>query len=319
MLVTDAGAISIDCDDAWAYLRGYGDADWRSRPSFLDTAIPRIIDVFSKFDIQATAFIVASDLENPVSLKAISRLKDAGFEIGNHSWEHAPDFHRYTRDQLDIDFARSDKAFFKYLGDKPVGFRAPSFGFSRAIAECIAGNDYRYDASLFPSSLGWLSHRWHRLNRRVANAGEQLAEPQWRPGDMCHPLKPFEWELDGKRLLEIPVSTMPWIRLPVHTTYLHLLNRGPNVLSRGYMAIHRDLSKLTKSPPSLLLHALDFIGQEDRACPSFIPGATQPLHNKLELVEDVLLSYTRRWKLLPIGPFLSSYIADKNPIRTRTL
>ena len=59
-------------------------------------------------------------------------------------------------------------------------------------------------------------------------------------------------------------------------------------LARLYFQLALALCRATGSPPSLLLHPLDFLGAEDVPELSFFPGMGKPAAWKLAKVEETL-------------------------------
>ena len=109
-------------------------------------ALPRIIEILDEHDIPASFFIPAMSLQfNPEMLDAIQA---AGHhEIGIHGWIHE------TNSLLEADEERAllERAV-AYLtevtGERPVGYRAPSWNFSPNTLDIILDMDFLYDSSL---------------------------------------------------------------------------------------------------------------------------------------------------------------------------
>src|SRR5262249_5216871 len=111
--------LSLDLDDAWNYLRIRGDVRWQSYPSYLEIAVPRALDLFTRNRIRCTWFIigeVAARRKNRELLAAVSAL---GHEIGNHSFAHEPWLHRYTAEQVDRDISNAQQYIEEATGQRP--------------------------------------------------------------------------------------------------------------------------------------------------------------------------------------------------------
>ena len=104
----------------------------------------------------------------------------------------------------------------------------------------------------------------------------------WRP------LRPYRWRTDAGEVLEIPVTTMPIFKVPFHVSYLLYLSAVAPRLAVGYFRAALSLCQRTATPPSLLLHPLDFLGCEDARDLSFFPAMNLPRERKLELVSQAL-------------------------------
>jgi hypothetical protein len=115
--------------------------------------------------------------------------------------------------------------------------------------------------------------------------------------DALKPVKPYQWELDGRMLLEIPVTTMPLLKIPIHLSYILYLSKYARPLARAYFRLAMAMCALTGTQPSILLHPLDFLGHEDVHELRFFPGMDLPRARKLALVGEALDLMARRYQL----------------------
>src|SRR3954471_11929964 len=94
-------SLSLDLDNQWSYMKTHGDAGWQSFPSYLDIVVPRVLDFLKeRNDLAITFFIVGQDAALPKNREALAALASAAggrHEIGNHSFNHEPWLHLYTR------------------------------------------------------------------------------------------------------------------------------------------------------------------------------------------------------------------------------
>jgi hypothetical protein len=300
-----AATLSIDLDNLWSYLRAKGDHRWTDYPSFLALAVPRILRLLDELALRATVFVVGRDADCARDRDLLQAFPAAGHELGNHSYTHDPGFHRYTDDALEDDFARSEAALAALGAGTIRGFRGPSFRVSEAVLRTLVRRGYRYDASTFPTCLGPLARAWQSFYFRLdGEAREALRGQYGEIKDARRPLQPYRWCLDNGELIEIPVSTMPFTRLPVHWTYIHFLGSCSPRVAVAYVRTNIALCRLGGLRPSLLLHATDFIGGDDADCPHFLPGMRRHVAAKLGLLRQTLALYMASYDLLPIGDFI---------------
>ncbi len=121
---------------AWA-VRGrsaavFGPSTWRGprdRPLLALTfddgpseGTPAILEVLRRYGVPATFFQVGANVDR---LPGIARaVRDAGHEIGNHSYSH-PLFCFRSTGFMESDLRRAQEAIGRHTGAQPIWFRAP--------------------------------------------------------------------------------------------------------------------------------------------------------------------------------------------------
>ena len=110
--------------------------------------------------------------------------------------------------------------------------------------------------------------------------------------------QPYNWKSEGQQLLEIPVTTFPIFKVPIHISYLLYLGRYSTHLAKLYFWKALLTCKLLGVGPSLLLHPLDFLGEEDDKDLAFFPAMDQPAQKKIKLVEECLEMMTSRFDVV---------------------
>lgn len=286
-------SVSIDLDNEWAYLKTQGIGDWEGFPSYFDTVVPRILEELKAVGLDITVFVVGKDAERSENADALRQIADAGHEIANHSFMHEPWLHLYSRDELETDFDKSETAILNATGRRPTGFRGPGFSSSQQVRQLLLERGYRYDASLFPTTLGPVARAYFRLKSRLP-----VEEKRKRSGlygslsDAFRSLHPFEIE---PGLMEVPVTTMPLVRFPVHLSYLLFLAHYSEALARIYWRTAVTLCRIQKIGPSLLLHPTDFLDATDAPRMSFFPAMKTPARRKIALVRFALDSLKQHW------------------------
>ena len=216
--------LSLDLDNLWAYLRTHGDDRWREYPSYLDRAVPRLLRLFDSLGVTITVFVVGRDLALPFHEKLFAAVAAAGHELGNHSYEHPVDFHRADQATVVDELTRTDSAIAAIAGRSPVGFRGPSYRLSNTIMETLPRLGYRYDASTFPTFAGPLARAYHVATSNLDAAGKARVRDLFGSmRDGLQPLNPYLWGVGGEALYELPVTTFPLIRTPIHLTYINFI------------------------------------------------------------------------------------------------
>jgi hypothetical protein len=296
-------SVSLDTDNLWSYLKVHGDAGWEAYPSYLDRLVPRALAALEQLDLRITFFIVGRDAALAPDRAVLRDLTRAGHEIGNHSYHHEPWLHRYSRAEIDAEISRAHDAIAEATGAEPTGFRGPGFSWSPDLLEVLAARGYQFDASTLPTFIGPLARAYYfRTAKLSADERRQRSMLFGRFTEGFRPVRPYEWSLaSGRRLLEIPVTTMPGLRLPFHLTYLLYLARVSEPLMRGYLRTAMAACQLAGMGPSFLLHPLDLLSGDEVPELRFFPGMDFPSERKQALFARVFTMLRDHFTLAPMS------------------
>jgi peptidoglycan-N-acetylglucosamine deacetylase len=307
-----AATLSLDLDDLWAYLRTRGDSGWQEYPSYLDRAVPRMLDLFHALKLKITVFVVGADVENPRNREFFQAILGAGHELANHSYHHAVDFHNAKASTVDDELERTENAIQAVGGMCPVGFRGPSFRLSKTILKALVKRDYLYDASTFPTFAGPLARAYYQATSSLnADDNQRTNDLFGSFGDGRQPLTPYRWGVDNKVIFELPVTTFPFIRMPIHMTYINFLAEYSSLVSRIYLGSALGCCRMSKLAPSLLLHAADFIGSNDPDCPRFLPGMRRTSEEKISSLHAILDRYKSCFNVLTLRSYAEDRLSDR--------
>ncbi|MGL4511585.1 MAG: polysaccharide deacetylase family protein [Lacipirellulaceae bacterium] len=288
-------SLSIDVDDKWAYVRSHGDAAWESRPSYLVELLPQVADFLGERSLGCTFFFVGEDLARDAVAENARRLHTLGFELANHSQSHYPWLGALPADQIEREVAATEDLLFAITGERPTGFRAPGFSWSPELLAILARRGYAYDTSVFPTIVGPMARAYCRFTGFGAKPQTQgeASPPEQRfasLADALRDLRPHRVATAAGPLVELPVTTMPLTRAPIHFTYVSFLAQRSLAAANAYWRSAMRLCRLRGVAPSLLLHPLDFLGEEDEPQLAYFPGMRLPRETKLRLLSDVLKS-----------------------------
>ncbi|QDT68382.1 Polysaccharide deacetylase [Planctomycetes bacterium MalM25] len=301
--MTQLASLSIDLDDKWAYLRSRGDAAWESRPSYLAEVTPRIVDFLGERGLPCSVFVVGKDLTRDPGARAVERFAAAGFEIANHSQSHWPWLDTLPPEEIEREIAEAEAGIERITGVKPTGFRAPGFSWSPEVLAVLARRGYAYDSSVFPTFVGPLARAYVKLSGfRSKDASDDAPEQRFSSlSDALRSLRPHRLETPEGPLIELPVTTAPLMRSPVHFTYLSFLAQKSTAAARGYWRTAMRLCRLRGVAPTLLLHPLDFLGEEDEPQLAYFPGMRLTREAKLSLLSDTLADLARNRQVVTVA------------------
>jgi peptidoglycan-N-acetylglucosamine deacetylase len=311
-------SISLDLDDQWSYMKVHGDDGWETFPSYLDIVVPIFLDVFDKLDIKITFFVVGQDAAIEKNHKVLQSIIERGHEIGNHSFHHESWLKTYSKEKINAEIEMAEEAIVKATGVRTNMFRGPGFSWSSDLLEVLQKRNYLFDASTLPTYISPLLRQYYFAKSKLSKAEKENRKElfgSFKEG--FYPLKPYVWRLKNKtQLLEIPVTTMPFFKLPFHQSYLLYISGVSTFLMKAYLRFAIFMCKITNTPPSYLLHPLDLIGGDDVPQLAFFPGMTIKSEKKLEVFETAITMLKKNFELLPMSAFSKHFkdnLKEKSP------
>jgi peptidoglycan-N-acetylglucosamine deacetylase len=295
-------SLSLDLDNKWSYMKTHGDAGWEALPSYLPVVVPRVLGLLRERKLTITFFVVGLDAEQEENRDVLRSIAADGHEIGNHSFHHEPWLHRYSPSELETEIAKAESSIERATGQRPIGFRGPGFSLSAELIELLTRRGYLYDASTFPTFLGPLARAYYFMKSRIEK-GEQREQRSKLFGSLAEGLRPakaYRWQTSRGELIEIPVTTMPGFKLPIHVSYLLYLSSFSAWLALFYFRVALLLCRTTGTQPSLLLHPLDFLGCDDIPDLGFFPAMHLKSSDKISFVTRVLDMFAENFKVLTV-------------------
>jgi peptidoglycan-N-acetylglucosamine deacetylase len=295
-------SLSLDLDNKWTYMKIHGDAGWESYPSYLHLVVPRILAVLDALKLTTTVFVVGRDATREENVDALSAIAHAGHEIGNHSFNHEPWLHLYSSEQINEELASAEAAIEAALGIRPLGFRGPGFSVTPVVLEVLKRRGYHYDASTLPTFVGPLARAYCFMTARMPP--EERRKRQHLFGslrDGLRPLNPYLWDLQRGKLVEIPVSTFPIVRLPFHLSYILYLASFSTRIAIAYFSAALQACRLSEVQPSLLLHPLDFLGGDDVPELRYFPSMGLSGVQKSRLTRALLSMFAAKFDVMTMG------------------
>jgi peptidoglycan-N-acetylglucosamine deacetylase len=291
-------SLSLDVDNKWSYLKTHGEPEWEDFASYLDLLVPRVLKFLAERDLRITFFVVGKDAAFQKNHSALRSLAAAGHEIANHSFSHEPWFHLDGLGRVEEEIAMAEEYIFMAVGKRPLGFRGPGFSFSADTLEMLKRRGYLYDASTLPTFLGPLARMYYFMNSRLSATERHRRRALFgslRQG--LRPLAPYRWG-EGDGIIEIPVTTMPILRLPIHLSYILYLATFSEWLALRYFRVGLGLCRIMNLSPSMLLHPLDFLGKDDGIGLEFFPAMNLSSTQKLRLMGKMIAIYCKHYRVV---------------------
>lgn len=293
-------SLSLDLDNKWSYMKTHGDAGWETFPTYLDRIVPRSLEFLRERNLKITYFIVGQDAARAENSDAIRQISDAKHEIGNHSFNHEPWLHLYSKEQLEEEFEKTENALETVTGQRTVGFRGPGYSLSPTVLEVLSERGYEYDCSTLPTYIAPLARAYYFFKSPEMSDEEREKRKKLfgKFSDGFQSLKPYKWQIGAKSLVEIPVTTLPMFKTPIHASYVIYLSTFSKSLARTYWKTAVEMCRLSGTQLSLLLHPLDFLSGEDAPELKFFPAMNLPVEEKLRFLGEIIDTFIGKFEVV---------------------
>lgn len=241
--------LHVDVDNLWMYEQEFG-IKLHQTPEFIYLhALPLLLKLLRKTHSKATFMIIGKDLELPACQAFCKKALQEGHEIANHTWSHAISFGHLSYKQKYYEITKAHTQITKVCGKAPVGFRGPGYYKDSEVISILHKLKYQYDASILPGLAPVLMKMYAHVK-----GGKNRYKTFGRFRDTFGSAQPYfvRGTIPNARLLELPISLLPVVKLPIHTTFAYFF---------GVRYQNRILHYLNSKPQYLLylFHAIDFV------------------------------------------------------------
>ena len=177
--------LSVDFED---YFCDLPFIKWDEYENRVVKTTPALLELFSKYKVKATFFVVGYFAEK--FPKLINEIQEEGHEIGSHSFSHI-DLRKTSKIEIEKDLIKSFDVLENVTGEKVIGFRAPFFSIDSNNSWVLSflRKHVKYDSSIFPVKSPLYG---------VPNAPRQIYHPSQ---------KNFLENDENEELVEIPPLT----------------------------------------------------------------------------------------------------------------
>jgi hypothetical protein len=284
-------------------MKTHGDEAWKNYPSYYDIFVPYVLDILRELDIKITFFIVGRDAVDIKNANYLRKISADGHDIGNHSFNHEVWINQYNKDQFEDDLVKAEHAIFEATGKETKGFRGPGFSWNKTMLEVLHDHQYLYDASSLPTFIGPFARVYYFWKSDFSKDERKRRKSLFGPfTEGFRSLKPYLFKLNSnKKLLEIPITTIPVLRIPFHMSYLLYLSLFSSLLMKGYLYFAIFMCKVTRTPVNFLLHPLDIIGGDKTKELAFFPGMNINSEKKVLIFKEVIKILKKNFNLVDMN------------------
>lgn len=294
-------SLSLDLDNQWSYMKTHGDAAWKSFPSYLNLLVPRVLDTLDRLGLRITFFLVGQDAALPEHADVFREIARRGHEIGNHSHYHEPWMHQRSERAIESELATAEESIEKATGQRPRGFRGPGFTRSESILQTLVRRGYRYDASSLATFIGPLARAYYFRSAKLSEADRREREDLFGGfADGFRPNRQHTIQLQNGSITEIPVTTFPLLRVPIHVSYVLYAATISPAAALAYFRAALSACKLTRTEPSILLHPLDFLSGDECRELAFFPAMSMNPEIKRRVVTESIEALAAGFDVRPM-------------------
>jgi len=142
-------ALCIDLEHWWCneFLTKYLPKEKEDQT--VESVMP-ILELLDKYKTKASFFVLGTVAEQHPEV--VRTIFDKGHEIASHAYSHKM-LHSLGKERFEEEISRSVDLLYSITGEKPIGFRAPSFSLDNSTIwalEILIKYGFKYDASIFP-------------------------------------------------------------------------------------------------------------------------------------------------------------------------
>ena len=278
-------SVTVDVDSLSSNFKGFGLTKREYSYHEFERGIESLLEFFAVYGVRATFFFVARDLEVAKNARLIPKVTSKGHEIASHSYSHPQGFRFISVEQKEYELKESKRILEKLSGQEIIGFRAPGWNISDNTLPILGKTGYRYDSSVFPTSIAWILKTLHYWAMRKRDRMTRTTL-----GHLYYVLSPSSpYHTSEKRIgirgssdfIEFPVQVAGFFRLPFFATF-HLSK--PELIGSGYDAIKKN------EIINYQMHLSDFVDYGDKAFDGELPekpGSYIPSSLKMKLSEKI--------------------------------
>lgn len=273
-------SISVDFESIFYYANTLG-LPYPDLDEDYDRVAHRYLELLCETGVRGTFFLVGRDIETGKLSRAMLRsLSSAGHELANHTMTHPHDMTRLSRADKVREIYDAGRLIEDIIGRRVVGFRAPCFDVDEEIVDILVEHEYLYDSSVYPCFLKPIQEVCYYLLCRGKFRNTGSWKYGFAPGTPYSPDSHLH-RRGAKNIIELPIATVPLLRLPFYSTVLFAL--GKRFFDFSYAAVRRRLAFTYE------LHSIDLADYDRDRLGQRYPGIERHPSMRCSLDEKVAL------------------------------
>lgn len=235
--------VHVDVDNLWMYENEFGIKINSDKELIYKKSLPNFLKLLDKHKSKATFFIIGKDLTLPACAAFCKKAVSSGHEIANHTWSHSINFDSLPFSKKKEEIAKTHNELKRITKKNPAGFRGPGYYTDSEILKILNELNYSYDSSILPGFAQVLMTTYAKTKGGMNNH-----KTFGKHSDILSKTNPYKI---NKEVYELPISTLPFIKMPIHTTFAYFF---------GSWYRNRILTYLKSKPKYItyLFHAIDF-------------------------------------------------------------
>ena len=296
--------IHVDVDSLWTIKQDFGQIINRDDCVAYGEAIPRFLEIFDAENVKATFFAIGDDAKRNIAADMIQNIVAKGHEIGNHTMNHRADFGIISLEEMRKEIIECDSILSQVTNTDLIGFRSPGYFFNESLISTLLQLNYKYDTSSLPTILFPLMN----LGLLFLSGFKKTDKKLGRMKDIFRGIKPYYLNSDGtksilpssNKIFEIPITVIPNIRFPFHSTMVFML--GENLFNLGI-----KLVKLYNLPLIYVFHAVDLFPEINHKDKINHPTLRLCFSKRQQIVNNIIKSINRNFNVVSTVEFIKDY------------
>ena len=289
----------VDIDSWQTQLAFYGYENQPYTNDVYENSLPRLVELFSKLNVQATFFVVGNHAKIEKNKSILKKISE-NHEIASHSMTHPKGFSQLGYKEKYSEIKDSKHLLEDITGKEVIGFRAPDYDIDEETIDILIENGYKYDSSVFPTYCAPIMKVAHFIlsgMKRKSTMGREVLRFSPR-----FPYRPRQGSLHQKgkvNIWEIPLTVTPFIRLPFY---------GTSIMAFGEKYLNFIFGKIKNS--ALINYTIHAFEMSDRGKDMIDerllkhPGIKRTFEEKSYLCEEVLRRISENFKIITAKEYI---------------